>query len=86
MAWITLAVFACGGDQPEPPLVHPKTVPAPLSDIGKAAAIAKGIDADASNAEALVKAHGLSEEQYRALLYQIAADPKKSAEFVAARR
>jgi hypothetical protein len=50
-------------------------------DVAKAVEIAKEIKADASKAEDVLKKHSLSVEQWEDMMFAIAEDPAKSAEF-----
>lgn len=59
----------------------------PMADTleARAAAIAKAIDADPSEADAVLEAAGMTEEEYEQALFDIAADPKMSRAFLNAR-
>lgn len=50
-------------------------------DVDKAAAIAREVKASPDDAEAILKKHGMSEDEFEALMYEIAEDPKKSEAF-----
>lgn len=87
---IALFLIGCGGgeatvekhDAPEPaPVEEPKA----LSDVEKALAVSKAIDADESKADDALKEAGLTEDEYRALLYKIAKDPGMAEEFASKR-
>ena len=54
-------------------------------DTALAARLASAIAAAPNNAEAIIEADGLTEADFSALMYDIAADPKKTAAFEAAR-
>ena len=54
---------------------------ASADDVDKAAAIAKDVQASPDDAEAILKKHGMSEDEFEALMYGIAEDPKKSEAF-----
>ena len=54
-------------------------------DVAKAAEIAAKIKADPEAAEAAIKEAGMSVEEFEALMMDIAADPKKTEAFEAAK-
>ncbi|MCB9674781.1 MAG: hypothetical protein H6737_06665 [Alphaproteobacteria bacterium] len=84
MMWTVLTLLACSGGEAPKPDVEP--VMEQAADPVKAAAeIANAIDADPATAEDVLKKHGMTEDAYRALLYDIAEDPAKSAQFLEAR-
>ena len=51
------------------------------ADPDKAIAIAKEIKASPDDAEAILKKHGMTEEQFEALMFEIASDPKRADAF-----
>lgn len=51
--------------------------------VDRAATIAKAIRANPDNAEQILRQNGMTEEQYEALMYEIAADPAMSAQYSA---
>ncbi len=65
------SVVACGGDAPA----------AGGSNVDKAVKIATEIKADPGAAEAVLKKNGMSEEQFEALMFEIAEDPKAAEQF-----
>lgn len=74
---LSLLLVACdGGGEPTPS----------LSPVEQAAAAAKAIQADPAQADAALSAHGLTRDSFEALMYEIAADPEKSAAYRAALR
>lgn len=81
-----LVLFACGtSEPPAPPSPSPAEAPA-QSQVEVAARIANAIDAAPADADAILSKHGMTEEAYRTLLYEIAEDSTKSAAFLAARQ
>lgn len=54
--------------------------------VAEAAAIAREVEAAPDRATEILAAHGTTTEQFEALMFEIAADPEKSAAFEAARR
>ncbi|MCA9312481.1 MAG: hypothetical protein H6737_18160 [Alphaproteobacteria bacterium] len=62
--------------------------PAPASDTPeqKAAKVAKAIAADASKADEALKEAGMSAEDFEALMYDIAKDPKRTEAYLEARK
>ena len=59
-----------------------QTISAPQSgQVDRAATIAKAIRANPDNAEQILSQNGMTEEQYEALMYEIASDPAMSAEY-----
>jgi len=56
------------------------------SSAGEAAAIANEIVNNPGSAEAVLKQHNTTAAAYEAQLYEIAADPAQTAEYLAARK
>lgn len=83
MLWTTL-LFACSGEAETiaPPPAPVAEAPKAASPAEKAAAIAKAIDANPAEAEAILKKHSMTEAEYRALLYTIAEDSAQSKVFL----
>lgn len=54
---------------------------APADDVEKAATIAKEIKASPDDAEKVLEKHSMTEEQFEALMFEIAEDPKKAEAF-----
>lgn len=85
MMWTMLWLAGCGTEAPPAPEPEPVVKPE-ASPVETAAAIAKAIDAAPDDADAILAKHGMTEQAYRALLYEIAEDPKKSMLFLARRK
>ena len=88
---LLLALLACGGETPTaPPEPAPaeKADPAPAmpEEDAQAAAVARTIDADPTQADAALAEAGMTEEDYRKVLYEIAQDPVRAAAFAEALR
>lgn len=92
-ALLTLA--ACGGGEPpaadapaaDAPAADAEKAEAPApqnADATKAATIAKAIKANPEGAADVLKENGISEEDFEALLYKVAADPAASAQYATA--
>ena len=96
---LAFLLAACGGDAPAPtPAPEPaadtakadagEATPEASSDIDarvkKAAAIAK--EAKGGDLDKVLEKHGLTADELEELLYEIAADPKLSASYQAARQ
>lgn len=69
MAVLVFTLGACGGTA------------ATGADSNKAVTIAKEIKASPDDAEAILKKHGMTEEQFEALMFEIAEDPKRAEAF-----
>jgi hypothetical protein len=54
------------------------------SQVAVAAAITRAVASDPDSAEAVLREHGLTVEEFEAMMYDIAADPELSADFEAA--
>lgn len=52
-----------------------------LSPVEQAAAVARAIQADPAQADAALAEQGMTREAFEALLYEIAADPDKTAAY-----
>ena len=85
MTWTIMAMLACSGGEAPTAEPTPETQKAEADPVQTAAEIANAIDGDPGTADEVLKKHGMTEEAYRALLYDIAEDPAKSAAFVEAR-
>ena len=70
MLSMMLMLAACGSAEPE------------LSTEAKAAQVAAAIEADPSQADAALKAAGMTEAEYEAALFDIAADAEKTEAFL----
>jgi hypothetical protein len=68
-----LMLAACGGD--------PAAGSGSKAD--KAATIAKEVNASPDDAEAILKKHGMTEEEFEALMFEIADDPKLAEDYAA---
>lgn len=93
IAMLGLAVFGCAGgtSTPESETATSETMnetgSAPASDaVQQAAEIANAIEAAPDRANEILEAHGMTAEQFEALLYEIAQDPAKSEAYAAARQ
>ena len=49
--------------------------------VDRAAAMARAIRANPNNADQVLRDHNMTEEQFEALMYEIAADPMMTADF-----
>jgi hypothetical protein len=59
---------------------------APLADdVQKAVTIANEIDASPDRAAEILAAHGMTQDEFQALMYEIAQDPAKSEAYAQAR-
>jgi hypothetical protein len=56
------------------------------SRVDKAAAIARAIESSPSSADAALQQHGMTEQQFEDLMYEIAADPEMSQAYAAKMR
>jgi len=65
------STFACGDPAPD----------AGASNVDKAVKIAKEIKAAPGDAEATLKKHKMSEDDFEALMFEIAEDPKAAEQF-----
>lgn len=92
IAMLGLAALGCaGGSTPESETAASETMnetgAAPASDaVQQAAEIANAIEAAPDRANEILEAHGMTAEQFEALLYEIAQDPAKSEAYAAARQ
>jgi len=57
------------------------TTPAASSKVEKAASVARAIEASPDNSAEILRQNGMTVEQFEDLMYEIAADPKMSAEY-----
>ena len=67
---LVFTLGACGGDKA-----------GAGADSDKAVTIAKEIKASPNDAEAILKKHGMTEDQFEALMFEIADDPKQAEAF-----
>jgi len=79
---VALALVGCGGEQTaydsaEPELAEQTTGDVP-EVVQKAITIAKEIESDPDNVEAILEKHGVTEEGFEDLMYRIAQDPELS--------
>ena len=86
---IAILLLACGGAETLPtapePVVAEAPKPAEPSDVDRAVAVARAIDADPTKADEALAAQGLTEAEYRELLFVIAADAAKAEAFASKR-
>jgi hypothetical protein len=68
--WAMALLIACSGGSPAT----------------EAAAIANEIEKDPANADAVLKKHGTTAAAFEAQLYEIAADPAQTDEYLSARK
>jgi hypothetical protein len=85
MTWTILAMLACSGGEAPKAEPAPETEKVQADPVKTAAEIANAIDAAPGTADEVLKKHEMTEEAYRALLYDIAEDPAKSEAFLEAR-
>lgn len=82
---VLLGLAACGGSEApgtdEKEATTENVAEAISADVKKAAELAKAIKAEPSKAAELLKAAGTDEASFRQLLFDIAADAKKSAAY-----
>ena len=76
--------LACAGGGGDVVVEEPK--PVELSPEEKAATIAKAIEADPTTADAALQEQGMSAEEFEALMFDIAKDPKRTDAFLEARK
>jgi len=74
--------LGCMGGE-EAPVEAPKVESTPEV---KAAAVAKAIAADASKLDEVLKEQGLSADEFEALMFDIAKDPKRTDAYLDARK
>jgi hypothetical protein len=53
------------------------------SRVDKAVAVAKAVEANPGRADAVLREHGMTAQQFEDLMYEIAADPAMSEEYEA---
>lgn len=61
------------------------TTAAPSDDAARAAAVSNAIAANPAGADSILKANGWTAEQFEKMMYDIAADSAKSAQYAAAK-
>ena len=85
---LVLALTACGGAEappaPTPAEPAPAAAEAAPSKAEQAAAVAKEIRANPDGATAVLEKHGMTTAAYEALLFEVAADPALSEQYLAA--
>lgn len=84
---VVLGAPACGTQTaPTQPEGTTELPPAADAEIDKAVEVLAAIDAEPARAEAILGEHGLTAEQFEALMYDIASDPARAAAFETARK
>jgi hypothetical protein len=76
MAAMSFAACDCGDSEEDP-----ASAAAEEDDALRAAAIAREIRAAPDDTEAILERHGLTIEEFEALMYDIAADPEASQRY-----
>lgn len=79
-----LLLAACGGS-PETSPASGGSAPAVPEKAAKAAALAKELEANPDDADAILKSHGMTQQQFEDLMFEIAADEALSEAYARAR-
>jgi hypothetical protein len=79
------ALSACGGADKAPESSASTPAAAPVSDVDKALAVQRGIEAAPGKADSVLAANGLTAAGFDSLMYSIAADSAQRAAFTAGR-
>ena len=75
--------LGCMGGDEAPPVETPEAAATPEE---KAGAIAKAVAADATKIDDALKEHGMSADEFEALMFDIAKDPKRTDAYLEARK
>jgi hypothetical protein len=80
-----LALAACGGGEKPADTVAAAPPAAPMSDVERALAVQRGLDAAPTQGDSVLQANGLTAAGFDSLLYRIASDSTLRAQFAAGR-
>jgi len=86
---LATALLGCSGSgsvEPDSQVAAPNasTATTPSDPVAKAVAVAREIEADADDVDAILERHGLTVETFEELLYDISSDPELSKRYNAA--
>jgi hypothetical protein len=83
---VSVALLGCGGSevQTSDDAATPQAATAVSETVSKAVAVAKQIEANPDDIDAILEQHGLTVETFEDMLYEISSDPELSEAYNAA--